>query len=62
MSARVGFVGGFLGLTLLQAVASSDHATGRIGQALTGAATIIRRLSDPKIPGIPDLRTTNTKD
>lgn len=56
MSARLGFVGTVLALTTLQAVTSSGNATGRVTGALSGVTNTIRRLSDPDIPAIPDLR------
>ena len=43
-------------LTLLQAVVSSDKATGRLGALLAGAGTVIEHLASPAIPAIPDLR------
>lgn len=56
MSARLGFVGTVLALTTLQAVTSSGNATGRVTGVLGGATNVLRRLSDPNIPAIPDLR------
>lgn len=47
-------------LTLLQAVVSSQGATGRIGSLLSGAGTLVEHLASPEIPGIPDLRKTGT--
>lgn len=56
MSARVGFVGGVLALTALEAVLSSRHATGRVTGAFAGLATLLQHIADPTIPAIPDLR------
>lgn len=56
MSALSGFVGGVLGLSLFEAVVSSDQATGRVGGLFTGAATLLAHLASPDVPAIPDLR------
>lgn len=56
MSASFGFVGGVLALTALDAVVSSKGATDNVSGLLGTAAAIIRRLSDPSIPAIPDRR------
>lgn len=60
MSARVGFVGGVLALTALEAVVSSRGASGRVSGALNGVASLIQRISDPEVPAIPDLRLSRT--
>jgi hypothetical protein len=56
MGAVGGFVTGVLGLSVLEAVLSSSDATGRVGGAFTGAAAVLRHLSSPDVPMIPDLR------
>lgn len=56
MSALSGFVTGVLGLTLLEAVISSDTATQNATGAFSTAAKVVRQLASPMTPGIPDLR------
>jgi hypothetical protein len=56
VSAVGGFVSGVLGLSLLEAVLSSNQATGRVGGVFTGASSLLRHLSSPDVPAIPDLR------
>lgn len=58
MGALGGFATGVLGLSLLEAVLSSSDATGRVGGVFTGAAAVLRHLSSPDVPMIPDLRAT----
>lgn len=59
MSATYGFLGGVLALTALDAVVSSKGATNNVSGLLGTAASIIRHLSDPTVPAIPD-RSTGT--
>lgn len=56
MSAVGGFVSGVIGLSLLEAVVSSDVVTGRVGGAFTGAANLVRHVASADVPAIPDLR------
>lgn len=56
MSARIGFVGGVLALTALEAVLSSQGATGRVTGAFSGLSSLLQRIADPTVPAIPDLR------
>lgn len=55
MSATFGFVGGVLALTALEAVVSSRGATNNVTGLLGASASLIRHLSDPTVPAIPDL-------
>lgn len=57
MSALSGFVGGVLGLSLLEAVVSSSQATGRVGGLFDSASNVLAHLASPDVPAIPDLRT-----
>jgi len=57
MSGRLrGMFAGFLALTLLDAVLRSKAGTEQIGTVLSTADNAFRRLTDPSIPAIPDLR------
>lgn len=50
-----GFIVGVLLLTGLQAVVSKS-GSGRVGEAFTGLAAVIRHVTSPEVPAIPDLR------
>ena len=47
---------GFLLLTALDAVLSSDASASRVGGALSGVATVVQHILSPTTPAIPDLR------
>lgn len=51
-----GLVTTVLMLTLLQALVSSQTASGRLGTLLTGTGTVLAHLTSPALPAIPDLR------
>lgn len=53
-------VAGVIGLSLLDAVlvGSASRGGGPVGSAATLATGALRRLIDPTVPLIPDLRTT----
>jgi hypothetical protein len=55
-----GFAAGILGLSLFEAVLSSNAATGRVGGVFTAAANLIAHIASPDVPAIPDLRVTTT--
>lgn len=61
MSAAGGIVGGVLTLTLLQATlaGSQRDGGGAVGATATLAAQVLRRVIDPAVPLIPDLRNSS---
>lgn len=56
MSALRGIVAGAIGLSLLELVVSNPAASTNTGAVFELAASAIRRLVDPSVPLIPDLR------
>lgn len=60
MSATGGLVAGFLGLTALEAVLSTQGSAGRVSGLLGTAATVFEHLADPTIPAIPNLAAKTT--
>lgn len=56
MSAFSGFIGGVVGLSLLELVVSNTAATDRAGGAFVGVANVVRTLASPYVPAVPDLR------
>lgn len=61
MSARLGFLGGLLTLTALDAVLTSAGGTGRVTGAFAGVVSVINHITDPTVPAIPDLRPTSAQ-
>lgn len=57
MSALRGILAGTLGLSLLEAVVSTEAAAKNTGTLFTLAASVANRLIDPTVPLVPDLRT-----
>lgn len=51
-----GVLAGLLGLAALHALVSRAESADRAGQLLTRAGGIVRRLLDPAVPAIPDMR------
>lgn len=51
-----GFFAAVLGLTLLQAVLSSNESAGRVGGIFGTASTLFEAALNPAVPAIPDLR------
>lgn len=47
----------WLALIALGAVAKSDAGSGRIREAFADLDSILQRIKDPTVPGIPDRRT-----
>lgn len=56
MSATRGVVAGVLGLSLFEALVSSQTASKNAGGLFDLAASAINRLVDPSVPLIPDRR------
>ena len=56
--ALAGAFSAWLGLIALQALASTG-GSGRVAEAFTDADRLIKRLLDPTVPAIPDLRTAS---
>lgn len=55
-----GFAVGILGLSLFEAIVSSNAATGRVGGVFTAAANVIAHIASPNVSAIPDLRVKAT--
>jgi hypothetical protein len=51
-----GAFSGALALIALEAVVRSNTSAGRVGQLLEDVAGIVRRVLDPTVAAIPDLR------
>lgn len=62
MSATRGVIVGMLGLTLLQALLSTEAATRNTSGALTAVAGGLSRWLDPTVPLIPDRRATSSPE
>lgn len=62
MSALRGVVAGVLGLTLLDAVVSSESAANNLGTFATLFGGLVNRLVNPAVPLIPNRRTDGLLD
>lgn len=51
-----GLFAGAIALSLLEALVSTPAAAGNAGVLFTAAAATVRRLIDPSVPLVPDLR------